>query len=426
MKKIVRVQGREEARTRVSVQIPYPLLNRLRSAEDDFLSLCVETGRQVLAAMMEGERTELCGPKWQPNPDRTAIRGGTTASEVTLGGRRIPLRRLRARSVDGHELVLPSFAFAASRDPLNRQTLAAVSRGVSTRGYADVLEALPESEPERSVSHSAVSRRFVALSTEQLRKLLARPLAGLELRVVMIDGIIFADHTVVIALGITADGRKHVLAVREGATENAAVAKALLEDLIERGLATDQALLFVIDGSKALRKAIREIFGESVLVQRCQVHKERNVLDHLPEAKRPRVRRTLRNAWGLGDARLAEKRLRTLATSFEVEHPGAAESLREGLVETLTCQRLGVTGALYRTLRSTNPIENLNDGVARYTRNVKHWQGGAMILRWVGAAVLWTERGFRRLRGHRAMAHLLTALDRTLNHKNIDKQAKAA
>jgi len=222
--------------------------------------------------MMEGERTELCGPKWQPNPGRTAIRSGTMASELTLGGRRIPLRRLRARSVDGHELVLPSFAFAASRDPLSRQTLAAVPRGVSTRGYADVLEALPESEPERSVSHSAVSRRFVALSTEQLRKLLARPLVGLDLRVVMIDGIIFADHTVVIALGITADGRKHVLAVREGATENAAVAKALLEDLIERGLATDQALLFVIDGSKALRKAIREIFGESVLVQRCQVH----------------------------------------------------------------------------------------------------------------------------------------------------------
>jgi putative transposase len=151
VQKTVRFEGRGEARSRVSVQVPIPLLACLRSAEEDFLSLCVETGRQVLRAMMEGERTELCGPKWQPNPDRTAVRAGTAPSEVTLGGRRIPLRRLRARSVDGRELALPSFAFAASRDPLDRHTMAAISRGVSTRGYADVLEALPESVTARAI-----------------------------------------------------------------------------------------------------------------------------------------------------------------------------------------------------------------------------------------------------------------------------------
>lgn len=426
MTKIVRFQPRGEEPARIAVEMPLPLLASLGSAERDFLALCVETGRRVLTAMMESDRTALCGPKWQPDPARSAVRAGTTPSEVTLGGRRLPIRRPRARSLDGHELALPSFLWAADRDPLDRHTLAAISRGVSTRGYKETLEALPEDQAERAVSHSAVSRRFVALSTDELRKLLCRPLRDLGLAVVMIDGIVFEDHTVLIALGISEKSEKHVLALREGATENAVVAKALLEDLIERGLPTERPLLFVIDGAKALRKAIRDIFGESVLVQRCQVHKTRNVVEHLPEAMRARVRRAMREAWELSDARLAEKRLRALAGSLEQDHPGAADSLREGLSETLTLQRLGVTGALYRTLRSTNAIENLNGGIGRYTRNVKRWQGGAMILRWVGAAVLHAERGFRRIRGYRSMERLVAALERTINHKNLDRQGKAA
>lgn len=409
-----------------SIQIPLPLLDCLRSAEEDFFSLCLSTGRQVLTAMMEHDRTALCGPKWQADPERRAVRAGSTPSEVTLGGRRVPVRRLRARGVDGGELGLPSFAFAASRDPLDRQTLAAIARGVSCRGYAGVLEALPEDEPERSVSRSAVSRRFVALSAEKLRELLSGPLGDLDLRAVMIDAILIEEHAILVALGIDAQARKHVLAVREGATENAAVAKALLGDLIERGLSTERGLLFVIDGAKALRKAIREVFGPAAQVQRCQVHKERNVLDHLPEAVRPRVRRVLCEAWELRDARTAEKRLRALASSLEAEHPGAAASLLEGVTETLTVQRLGVTGALYRTLRSTNPIENLNGGIVRYTRNVKSWQGGAMILRWVATAVLHAQTRFRRLRGYAAMPTLITALDLPSNHKNVDKEKRAA
>jgi putative transposase len=229
-----------------------------------------------------------------------------------------------------------------------------------------------------------------------------------------------------VALGVAADGKKHVLGLREGATENTAVAKAMLEDLVERGLGTERAMLFVIDGSKALRRAIRDIFGSLGLVQRCQVHKRRNVLDHLPENVRPRVHRILAAAWEMAGAGLAERRLRALAGSLEREHPGASSSLLEGLAETLTLQRLGVRGALYRTLRSTNWIENLNDGIGRFTRNVKHWQGGEMLLRWVGAAVVHASVGFRRLRGHADMRTLLAALDRQIKHSNLDRQEKAA
>jgi transposase-like protein len=410
----------------VAVQIPLPLLDALGAAENAFFSLCLNAGREVLTAMMEQDRTELCGPKGKRLGERAAVRAGSAPSEVTLGGRRIPMRRLRARSIEGRELALGSFQFASNRDPLDRFTLATISRGVSTRGYQEVLEELPTGEAERSVSRTTVSRRFAALSSERLRELLSRPLAGLDLRVVLIDGIVFHDHTVLIALGVAADGRKHVLGLREGATENATVARALIADLIERGLPTDRAVLFVVDGSKALSKAITEIFGPLALIQRCQVHKMRNVLEHLPEAARPRVRRLMRDAWRLGNAKQAERKLRALAGGLERDHPGAAKSLGEGLLETLTLQRLGVGGALYQTLRTTNPIENLNGRINAFTRNVTHWRDGAMLVRWLGAAVLRAEAGFRRLRGHRDRISLVATLDRTIKTKSLDLSREAA
>ena len=220
------------------------------------------------------------------------------------------MRRLRARAVEGGELALPSFAFAAEGDPLDRRTWRAIARGVSTRGYADVLDPLPADEVGRGISRSAVSRRFVALSAERLRDLLGRPLGGLDLHAVMIDGIYFHDHAIVVALGIAADGRKHVLGLAEGATENAAVVRALLADLVERGLGTERPTLFVTDGAKALSRAIRDVFGPLGIIQRCQVHKQRNVLEHLPAAARPRVRRVLNEAWEMSNVKLAEKRLR--------------------------------------------------------------------------------------------------------------------
>ncbi len=397
-------------RERIAVQIPMPILGVYLDARVAFHELCVATGREALAAMMEADRVALCGPKDKHNPERRAHRAGSTPSWVTLGGRQIPVRRLRARSAEA-ELALPSFLWAADRDPLDAHTLEAVAAGVSTRRYARTLDLLPPEMPERSTSRSAVSRRFVALTAQQLQAFLGRPLDDLQLRVVMIDGKAFRNHCLLIALGIATDGSKHVLGLREGTTENTRVAQALLSDLIDRGLRTDVPVLFVIDGAKALRKAIRRTFGDLGIVHRCQYHKRQNVLEHLPERLRPSVDRALRDAWSREDAALAQRQLERLARSLEREHPGAAASIREGLDETLTLQRLGISGSLYQTLRTTNPIENLNGGVARYTRNVKRWRDGSMIMRWVGAALLEAEKSFRRLRGYRDMPRLVAVLD---------------
>jgi transposase-like protein len=402
------------------------MLQALRSAEESFLGLCLATGREVLVTMMEQERTALCGPKWLGQPDRVAYRAGSAASEVTFGGRRVPMRRLRARSRDGRELELPSFTWATSRDPLDQHTLEAVAVGVATRGYRRSLEPLAAGESERSVSKSAVSRRFVALSTERMGEFVSRPLGELDIRIVMIDGLHFRDHVILIALGVDCQGHKHVLALREGSTENATVAKETLSDLIARGLRTDRVVLFVIDGSKALRKAISEVFGARALVQRCHVHKLRNVLDHLPEEVRPSVKRALGDTWALRDAELAEKKLEAIARSLEREHPGAAGSLREGLAETLTLQRLGITGPLYRTLRSTNAIENLNGLVGQFVRNVRRWRDGLMIVRWVAAGILEASRRFRSVRGCQDLNALFLALDRHDKHGNLDSRRKAA
>ena len=250
----------------------------------------------------------------------------------------------------------------------------------------------------------------MALSQEQLQQWLSRSLHDIDLPVVMIDGIHFRERVILVALGIDAQGQKHVLGLREGSTESTRVVRALLSDLIERGLDADRARLWVIDGGKALRRAITECFGAGALVQRCQEHKRRNVLEHLPEDMHASVGRALRDAWDSANAKLAKRQLERLAASLDAKHPGAAASLREGLQDTLTVQGLGITGALYRTLRTTNPIENLNGSIAHYTRNVKRWKDGAMTLRWVASALTDASGRFRKLRGHRDMKTLMAAL----------------
>ena len=400
----------EPCQPKVEIQLSLPLLSDLKAMREGFFEMCVRVGEHALHSMMEQERTELCGPRWSRNPSRKAVRGGSTSSEITLGGRRVAIRRLRAASVKGQEMPLPSYEWAADRDPLDDQTWRSIVSGVSTREYAQALEPLPESLDERSTSRSSVSRRFVALSQRQLSECLSRPLGDLDLWVVMIDGIVFRDHTVLVAMGIDSSGKKHVLGLREGTTENSAVTAALLSDLIDRGLPTDHLLLFVIDGAKALRKAIRRVFGNFGLVQRCQVHKIRNVLDHLPDEMHATVRRSMNQAYESSKPKSARRQLERLADALESDHPGAASSLREGLDETLTIQELGVKGTLWRTLRSSNPIENLNSGIAKFTRNVRRWRGGSMILRWVGSAILEAEKRFRRVRGYREMPTLIQAL----------------
>ena len=393
-----------------SIQVPLPVLSVLNGAREAFHGLCITTGLQVLQAMMEGDRDELCGPKGRHQVERPAWRGGSVASQVTLGGRQVGVPRLRVRSVDG-EVALPSFQWAAATDPLDEHTLAAVAAGVSTRRYAGTLDPVPGEVTERGASSSAVSRRFVALSAKRLQSFLSRPVGELDLRVVCIDGKVFREHCMVVALGIDTQGCKHVLGLREGATETAAVASGLLSDLVTRGLPTDRTLLFVIDGSPGLRRAISDVFGSHGVVQRCQVHKLRNVLGHLPERLHASVGKALRDAWGLDSADRAARVLKRLAGSLERDHPGAASSIREGLEDTLTVKRLGLTGTLERTLRTTNIIENLMSSVESYTRRVKRWRGGGMIQRWVASALVDTEPRFRRVRGYRDLRYLVAALD---------------
>jgi transposase-like protein len=391
-----------------------------------FLGLCIDAGQKVLAAMMEADRIALCGPRGVPDIGRRAVRGGTTASQVVLGGQRIAIRRPRARSKSEGEQALPSFEWATCADPLDAATMAAIAAGVSTRRYAGTQEPVPAAHRPRAASKSAVSRRFVHLSQEQLAQWLARPLGELDLPVVMIDGIHFRDRVILLALGIDAQGNKHVLGLREGSTEATRVVTSLLSELIDRGLDAQRMRLWVIDGGKALRKAIAQTFGVCALIQRCQEHKRRNVLEHLPEDIHASVKRTLKDAWSTTDAELARRQLNRLASSLQAKHPGAAASLREGLEETLTVQALDISGALYRTLRTTNPIENLNGSVARYCRNVKRWGDGQMVLRWVASALSDAAHRMRKLRGCSQMRSLLKALDTRRTNTDNGATLKAA
>jgi putative transposase len=290
--------------------------------------------------------------------------------------------------------------------------------GVSTRRYRRTQEPVGEQveAQARSTSKSAVSRTFVERTRHALGELMARQLADLRLAVMMIDGIDLKGRTNIVALGITTDGVKIPLGLWEGSSENATVATALLSDLVERGLDPEQGMLFVIDGSKALRKAIRSVFGD-VPVHRCIRHKERNVMDHLPERDRPPVKARLRRAWAETDHHRASEQLTRLADQLEHTHPGAAGSLREGMEQTLTVIQLGIKGKLRRTLESTNPCESMIECVRRTQRNVKHWSSGEMGLRWTAAGMLEAERQLRKVIGYQDLAKLAVAIERDLDRR---------
>jgi transposase-like protein len=388
------------------------------AAKEGLLALSVGVGLGVMAELMEEELDEVVGPKGRHDPERSAVRHGYEAGEVTLGGRRVAVERPRARTADGEsELSLQTYRHFADRDPLTRLVLEQMLAGVSTRRFERTREPVGEEvEAEaRSVSKSAVSREFVARTRENLEVLMSRRLDDVRLAVLMIDGIELKGRTNVVALGITTDGVKIPLGLWEGSTENAAVATALLSDLVDRGLDVEQGVLCVLDGAKALRKAVRDVLGVHTPVHRCVRHKERNVLDHLPERDRAALKRRLRRAWADTDHARALDALRALAAELDRSHPGAAASLREGMEETLTLTRLGIKGSLKRTLESTNPCESMIECVRRSARNVKRWQSGDMCLRWTAAGMLEAERQFRRVIGYRDLAKLAVAVERDLD-----------
>jgi putative transposase len=402
-----------------------PLLPRVQealgelvgAAQEGLMALSVGVGLGVLAELMEQEVSEVVGPKGRHDPERSAVRHGHEAGEVTLGGRRVPIERPRARASDGSgEIALSVYRHFADRDPLARIVLERMLAGVSCRRYGRTAEPVGAQveAAERSTSKSVISRTFIERTREALAELMSRRLDDVRLAVLMLDGIELKGRTNVVALGISTEGVKIPLGLWEGSTENATVATALLSDLVERGLDTTQGVLCVLDGSKALRKAVCDVFGERAPVQRCLRHKERNVLEHRPERDRPPLRRRLRSAWALEDPERARERLTALAIELERQHPGAASSLREGMEETLTLQRLGITDQLKRTLESTNPIKSMIEIVRRTSRNVKRWSSGEMALRWTAAGMLEAERQFRRVIGYKQLAALALAVERDM------------
>lgn len=399
-----------------------PLLHAI--VRRDLREFVVDAGMAALADVLEQERAAACGPRYVHQAERRAFRAGHAVGELVLGGRRVQVERPRARTVDGEEVTLPTWRAFAAEDPLRERALEQALVGVSTRRYARSLEEVPAGVRTRGTSRSAVSRRFVAATEQQMATWLGRDLGEIDLVVLMVDGVHVDDHVVLAALGIDSDGKKHVLGVREGATENATACTALLADLRERGMRTDQTVLAVLDGSKALAKSVRDVFGRRALIQRCQAHKARNVLDQLPEDLRPSVREALRQAYGSGDAARAKRLLGNLARRLRDDHPSAAASLDEGLDETLTVMRLRLPRKLERVLCTTNAVENLIGSVRSLGRRVKRWRNGKMIIRWTVAAVADAAMRFRRIQGAReGMLALVLALRA---HDTLEPQVKQA
>jgi putative transposase len=383
------------------------------AVREGLLALAVATGLQVMTTMMDESVTALAGPRGRHEPDRAAVRHGSESGSVILGGRRVPVRRPRVRATDGSgELPVDAYEAFASSDLLGEIALERMMAKLSTRRYRAGLEPVGEAveATARSTSKSSVSRRFVARTETALTELMTAELSGLDIVAVMVDGVHFAGHCCVVALGIGIDGTKHPLGVVEGDTENATVVKDLLADLRDRGLDVTRPMLVVIDGAKALASAVHAVFDHPV-VQRCQLHKIRNVEAKLPTALAATVTKKMRAAYHDPDPLAAEATLEALARSLDKAHPGAAGSLREGLAETLTISRLGVPPTLARTLRSTNAIESMIEICRDHSTNVKRWRDGHMALRWCAAGMAEAAKQFRRVNGHLHLPALRRALD---------------
>jgi putative transposase len=379
---------------------------------EGLLAMAVGAGLSVMQALMEESVSSLCGPKGKHDPGRGAVRHGAEEGSVTLGGRRVGVRRPRVRATDGSgELPVAAYELFSSTELLGEMALAKMMATLSTRRYRAGLEPVGSSVDAvaTSTSKSAVSRRFVEATEVALAELVDRDLSGLDLVALMVDGVHFAEHLVVVAMGIAMDGTKHPLALAEGSTENATLVTDLLVGLRERGLDVTRPVLVVIDGAKALSSAVKAVFDHPVIA-RCQLHKIRNVTSKLPEALGQTVAKKMRTAYHK-QALVAQADLEELARQLSKSHPGAAGSLREGLAETLTVNRLGVPPTLARTLRSTNPIESMIEICRDHSANVKRWRDGQMALRWCAAGMAEAAKQFRKVNGFLHLPLLRKALE---------------
>jgi putative transposase len=385
-------------KSKASFELELPMRELIGGMRAEIESFSAELGLQIMRAVMEEEIERRLGR----HGNQSHYRHGRQPGYVIYGGRKTALERPRMRAVDGKEAALQSYSAFQQDGRMQRAVARQLIRQCSTRNYEGALEDCLEGY---GIKKSSVSRQWKAASAGELEKLCSRPVSP-DLVALIIDGKHLQQDCAVVALGVDSAGSKQVLGIWHGASENSTVVKALLEDLVERGLAPKRSILVVIDGAKALRKAVRDLFGERAFVQRCRIHKRRNVLEHLSGEKQRQAAWRLKAAWAERDPIKAEAQLRKIVRWLEAISPGAARSLEEGLEETLTVIRLGLHEDLIKTFASTNLIESCFSRTEELTRRVKHWRNGEMFLRWSGAALLFAEKGFRKVRGYRHLHHL--------------------
>jgi transposase-like protein len=389
------------------IQLLLPAVEIAAAMREGVGELIRRAGLELIGLLMEQEVEELVGKRHRQSAQRQAYRWGKEAGWCRIDGQKVPVKRPRARQVDGRELPLGSYLRFQQEPHKQPRLWQELMRGLSTRSYGPAVRRFSEAY---GIEKSAVSEQFVEASRRKLRELLERRLEALDLCAVMIDGISFDGETFVVALGIGKDGRKTVLGLRQGATENAAVIGELCGDLEQRGLDFQVARLYVLDGAKALHTAVRKRAGAAALIQRCQLHKRRNVLAHLPDEHQPVIEQKLIAAWAMFGYEEAKRALQDVHAELERLNPSAARSLAEGLEETLTIHRLGVSERLRMTLFSTNPIESALSVVGNKCGRVKRWRGGDMKLRWVSSGLLFAEGQFRKVKGYRDLPQLVAAI----------------
>ncbi len=390
-------------------QILLPILNLLEDASQVVETVIHEVGHQMLEQILLLSAEQLAGERTPGKASGDVRYHGSQAGCVQLADRKVKVKRPRLRHKTAGEVQIPAYAMLRRDRGLGQHMLGALLRGVSTREYQEVL---PKMAATVGVSRSAISRQAVEASSEQLRQLQERRWDEVEILAIYIDGQRFGAHHVISAVGVDTEGKKHILGLEPGATENSASVKRLLTRLRDHGLATDRRYLFVIDGAKALRAGIEEVFGGEQPVQRCRNHKVRNVLDELPKEQQGQALNLMRAAWRVKTAEEGEKRLEQLARFLERDHESAARSLREGMKEMFTLQRLQIPASLHKCLATTNIIESPQSGVQRRTDNVSRWRDADMVERWVASAWLLTEKHFRRIDGHADLWSLAAILGR--------------
>ena len=406
------------------VQLVLPMAETLGWLRKGVGELIRQAGLQMMELMMEEEVRALVGERSQPQPERTANRWGTEKGYCVVMGQKVPIERPRVRTTEDREVRLGTYEMFHRGEPLTETVWEKLMLGLSTRKYGQAVREFTEAY---GLEKSAISEHFIEASRTKLKEMLERKLDKLKLCALQIDATPFAGQQMVAVLGISQDGRKTILGIRQGATENATVVGELLGDLANRGLDFSEPRLYLLDGGKALSSAVKKYAGESAAIQRCQVHKRRNVLDHLTDEQKPSVAKKLNTAYGMEDHAAAKLALTQLHRELMDLNPSAARSLEEGLEETLTVHRLHIPFQLRKSLASTNIIESAFSIVERVCSNVKRWHGGDQRERWVGSGLLVAEKQFRRIQGHKQIPFLLRELEALLPSKSeVAKRRKAS